>query len=356
MQLYKNNTDFKGHSYGCHDNYLLPRTLPFSDLVTHLIPFLVTRQIFAGAGKVGVENGSHYTQKGFQLSQRADFFEVEVSIDTMHARPILNSRDEPHADASRYRRLHLILGDSNMSEYATALKIGTTSLMLQLIEQGLAPKAAGIANLVPTLHAVSKDCTLEQMVVLSDGRSISEIDHQRLYLEAAQKAFTAGDAETEWVLSHWESTLEALEKDPMQLSDRIDWVTKKWLLETFMEAEGCGWDDPRLPGLDLEYHNIDPERGLFLSLEAEGEIRRFVSEEAIQHAMDMPPLDTRAGVRGLIVQKFLKDIHKIQWEKVLFKDKPQSSYSFDDLFDTEAVRAEMHRLKQCQDVASLFVH
>ncbi len=357
LQLYKNNTDFHGHSYGCHDNYLLPRTLPFADLVTHLIPFLVTRQIFAGAGKVGVETGHHYTQKGFQLSQRADFFEVEVSIDTMHARPILNSRDEPHADATQYRRLHLILGDSNMSEYTTALKVGTTSLVLQLIEQGLAPKEARLEAPVSTLRAVSRDLSLKQSVTLSDGRSISVIDHQRLYLEAAQKAFSKGDAETQWILSHWQSTLDALEKDPMQLADRIDWVTKLWLLKTFMEAESCAWDDARLPGLDLEYHNIDPERGLFLSLEAEGEIQRFVTDDAITQAMDMPPMDTRAGVRGLIVQKFLKNIHKIQWEKVIFKgNQAQGVYRFDDLFDDKAIKAEIHRLNQCTQVASLLAH
>lgn len=351
VQLYKNNTDFHGHSYGCHDNYLLPRHLPFNDLVTNLIPFLVTRQIFAGAGKVGVEVGNDHQPGVFQLSQRADFIEVELSIDTMHERPILNTRDEPHGDPTLYRRLHLILGDANMSEYATALKIGTTWVTLQLIERGLAPKEAAVHSPVATLRRLSRDTSCRHPVPLTNGRTVSPIDHQRLYLDAAKRAFENGDEETQWVLENWESTLDTLETDPMQLADRIDWVAKKWLLETYMDAERIGWSDPRLPSLDLEYHNIDPERGLFLGLEIEGRVHRVVSDEAIQKAMDDPPLDSRAGVRGYIVKKYLNEIDKIQWESVTFKGGLRKrGYALDRLFDPEEIKKEIDRVSRSQTV------
>ncbi len=355
VQLYKNNSDFHGHSYGCHDNYMLPRSLPFSDLVTFLIPFLVTRQIYAGAGKVGIESGNNYTQGLYQVSQRADFMEVEASIDTMHQRPILNTRDEPHADRSLYRRLHLIIGDANMSEFATALKIGTTWLVLQLIERGLAPKKAALQNPVLSVRELSRDSTLRQTIALKDGGTISSIDHQGLYLEAAKKAFEKGDAETQWILTNWEATLVALKSDPMQLSDRIDWIAKKWLLETFMDAEGVDWTDPRLPSLDLSYHNIDPERGLFHCLESEGKIHRLIDEAAIQTAMDNPPLDTRAGVRGLLVQKYIDEIRKIQWESVSFKRTlGERVYPLDRLIDPKDVAAAIDRVQKSRTVDDIF--
>ncbi|MFQ5597519.1 MAG: proteasome accessory factor PafA2 family protein [Nitrospiria bacterium] len=354
VQLYKNNTDFHGHSYGCHDNYLLPRRLPFNDLVTFLIPFLITRQIFAGAGKVGTENEAGYTLGIFQLSQRADFIEVPVSIDTMHQRPILNTRDEPHADASLYRRLHLIVGDANMSEYASALKVGTTWMVLQLIERGRAPKDALIDMPVQTLQALSKDPSLRQTLRLADGRSISPVDHQRLYLEAALDVFGEGDAETSWILKHWALTLQGLDSDPVQLADRIDWIAKKWLIETFMDAEGVGWTDPRLPCLDLEYHNIHPERGLFLALEAEGRVQRLVDEEAIRQAIETPPADTRAAVRGQIVQRFLDDIDKIQWETIHFKGgSANHKYSLAQLFDPHALAQEIDRVRTSRTVEDI---
>jgi len=353
LQLYKNNTDFHGHSYGCHDNYLLPRSLPFEALVQHLIPFLVTRQIFAGAGKIGIEDHRGYTQNGFQLSQRADFFETEISIDTMHARPILNTRDEPHADPALFRRLHLILGDSNMSEYTTALKIGTTSLVLRLIEKGLAPTNSALREPVNTLKALSRDCTLKQNLPLNNGKHISSIDHQRLFLEAARKAFSNEREETSWILQHWESTLDALDSDPMQLTDRIDWVTKKWLLETFMDAENCDWSDSRLPGLDLEYHNIDPERGLYLGLEMDGQMRRFVTDADIKKAMSTGPRDSRSGLRGLIVQKFLKDIKKIQWEKIVFSGGKARVYKLDPAMTPDEIETEMQRIESCRSVKAL---
>ena len=192
VRLYKNNTDFAGHSYGCHDNYLMRRDVPWDRLVAGVLPFLITRQIFAGAGKMGIEAESSAGQPGvFQISQRADFFSTLVSIDTMNKRPLVNTRDEPHADAQRYRRFHVILGDSNMSEWATALKAGTTALVLELIERGEAPQIE-IAQPIDATKSISRDQNYDWIIEFSDGRKISAIDVQRLYLEAAQQLATRG--------------------------------------------------------------------------------------------------------------------------------------------------------------------
>lgn len=355
VQLYKNNTDFYGHSYGCHDNYLLPRSIPFDKIIRDLTPFLVTRQIFAGAGKVGIESRDGYRVGVYQLSQRADFVEVEMSVDTMDRRPIINTRDEPHADRNRYRRLHQILGDANLSETATALKVGTTWLTLRLIETGAAP-AAAIPEPVAAVHAVSLDTTCKKQINLMNGKEISPIDHQRLYLAAAQKAFgQEADPDTQWVLAKWEEVLNDLEIDPMMLTNRLDWVAKKWLLETFMDAEGCGWDDPRLRGLDLEYHNLSPDRGLFIGLEMEGAMERLTTDAEIKEAMTTPPADTRAAIRGLCIEKFYDQIHRIQWERVVFQNGLfHKTLEMNSLFDPVEIAALRARIGAAKSVKEIF--
>ncbi len=314
--LYKNNTDFYGHSYGCHDNYLMAREVPFSYLKASILPFFVTRQIFAGAGKIGIETEAGLATPGhFQLTQRSDFFHVEASVDTMHKRPIVNTRDEPHADPATYRRLHGIVGDANMSEYATALKVGTTALIIDLIEQRLIPASCAIANPIDTIKTISHDQTYRWMLQKIDGKMISAIDHQREYLELAQKHLANQNSDTEWVLKEWEETLNALENDPMILTDRLDWVAKKWLLETFVEAEDIAWDDPWLQSIDLEYHNIDLEEGLFYGLQ----MQRVVTDEQVHNAMHTPPLDTRAYFRGKSLNKFEDAIKTVQWDSITFE-------------------------------------
>src|SRR5882724_139563 len=255
VRLYKNNTDFFGHSYGCHDNYLMQRDVPWDRIVSSILPFLITRQIFAGAGKIGVEGESTSSQPGlYQISQRADFFSVVVSIDTMNRRPLINTRDEPHVDASRYRRFHVILGDSNMSEWATALKIGTTALVLGLIERGEAPQLE-IAQPVDANKSISRDQNYDWIIELKDGRKISAIDIQRLYLKAAEGEHK-GDSEMRWLLSEWETVLNDLQRDVTSTADRLDWAAKKFLLSSFREEEKLAWSDPWLQSIDLEYHNI----------------------------------------------------------------------------------------------------
>src|SRR5438046_2402235 len=253
VRLYKNNTDFVGHSYGCHDNYLMRRDIPWDRIVSEVIPFLVTRQLFAGAGKMGIdhENSNGQGQAGvFQISQRADFFSVLVSIDTMNRRPLVNTRDEPHADANQFRRFHVIIGDSNMSEIATALKIGTTALVLDLIECGKAPQLE-IAQPIDAAKSISRDQNYDWIIELRDGRKISAIDVQRLYLSAAQKV-ERSEEERAWILREWESALNDLERDVILCRDRVDWAAKKFLLNELQGEEKLQWSDPWLQASDLE--------------------------------------------------------------------------------------------------------
>ena len=344
VRLYKNNTDFHGHSYGCHDNYLVSRAVPFPALVAGLVPFLVSRQVIAGAGKVGTEaQESGYVPGQYQLSQRADFMEAELGVDTMHNRPILNTRDEPHADRRKYRRLHLILGDANMCEYATALKVGTTRLVLDLIERG------AIANIeldqpVAAVKQLSRDPDLKAVVRLQDGRRLSALELQEYYCEAAHRELAGYDEESEWLLAEWGETLHLLAQDRLQLIGKLDWITKQWLLETFMREERIGWDDPWLASLDLEYHNVSPAQGLYFGLEAEGKTWRMTTDEEIEGAIRNGPSDTRGGLRGLCVQRFSDQIQSMQWEQVRFSGRFRSrTLDMADLFDPQEVR-------RCRDV------
>jgi proteasome accessory factor PafA2 len=325
VRLYKNNTDFVGHSYGCHDNYLVSRELAWDRIVAGMLPFLITRQIVAGAGKMGIEAESTASQPGvYQISQRADFFSVIVSIDTMNRRPLVNTRDEPHADTNRYRRFHVIVGDSNMSEWATAMKMGTTSLVLDLIEQGKAPQLE-IAQPIDAHKSISRDQTYDWIIELKDGRKISAIDVQRIYLKAAAKAEAReGDEDRAWILSEWESVLNDLERDVTLTRDRIDWAAKKFLLTTLQQEEKLSWTDPWLQSADLEYHNIDFDHGLYYELVRQGSIRRISSEEDIKLAIYNPPETTRAFFRGRSVARFNDEIASIQWDEIVFRSGSNS--------------------------------
>ena len=340
VQLYKNNTDFHGHSYGCHDNYLISRRIPFTRLAAGLLPFLVSRQITSGAGKIGVEGQERAYQRGrYQLSQRADFMETEFSVDTMHHRPILNTRDEPHADRAKYRRLHLIVGDANMSEYATALKVGTTRLALDLIEREAAPSLE-LEQPVEAIKTISCDPDLKATVRLANGRMLTGLELQTAYWESAQQTLGGTDEDTDWILREWQHVLHLLRSDHTPLIGRLDWVTKLYLLETFVREERIGWDDPWLTSLDLEYHNLSHERGLYRGLEADGKTYRLTSDAEIEAAIHSGPSDTRGGLRGLCIKKFPDQITSIQWESVTFKGGLLPvKLRFDDLFEPAEVRA-----------------
>src|SRR5712692_7794024 len=268
---------------------------------------------------MGVEGESSSSQPGvYQISSRADFFSVVVSIDTMNRRPLINTRDEPHVDASRYRRFHVILGDSNMSEWATALKIGTTALVLDLIERGQAPQLE-IAQPVDANKSISRDQTYDWIIELKDGRKISAIEVQRIYLRAAAKiGHESPNEDRQWILQEWENVLNDLERDVMTTRDRVDWVAKKFLLNALQEEEKLSWSDPWLQSIDLEYHNVDLESGLYYELARQGSVRRLVKEEEIKTAIFTPPETTRAFFRGRSVARFNDAIESIQWDEMVF--------------------------------------
>lgn len=316
VHIYKNNTDFHGASYGCHEGYLTRRSVPFEQIIRGMMPFFVTRILYAGAGKVGVETPGIFGDVPYQISQRADFFSVEASVDTLYQRPIINTRDEPHATPSRYRRLHVICGDANMSEYATALKVGTTRLVAEMIEMGWQPGIV-IRNPVETIRRLSRDPEWKWGVELEDGHTVSAIEIQRLYLREAQRRFAHADTETQWLLMAWENTLDALERDPQELADSLDWVAKRLLLEQFIESEGITWKEPLVQSLDLAYHSIDPQDGLFAGLEQTGAVRRVVTDKDIERATVHPPTSTRAWVRGTLVERYAQAISGVTWSRVV---------------------------------------
>ena len=354
IQLYKNNTDFHGHSYGCHDNYLIPRNIPFDQLTGGLLPFLISRQLIAGSGKMGIEAQEQEYQPGqFQLSQRADFMETELSVDTMHNRPILNTRDEPHANREKYRRLHLILGDANMCEYTTALKVGATRLVLELIEKNVAPSIQ-LGHPVEAIKILSRDHELKATVKCTSGIMITGLELQEMYLDAAYTHLSSPDPDITWILKEWAHVLQSLRNNRMDLVGKIDWVTKHWLLESFVESEKLDWTDPWLASLDLEYHNLHPDRGLYLGLEAEGRITRLCQDSDIEAAIHNGPIDTRGGLRGLCVQRFRKDIESVQWERIEFRHN-ESSHMLDmgDLFHPEDVHELRTRIQNVPSVSAL---
>ena len=320
VQIFKNNTDYSGHSYGTHDNYLIPRKIPFDHLVKGLVPFLVTRQLYAGAGKVGSENPNSNDYKGLQLAQRSDFIEKVLSIETMTQRPIINTRDEPHAIRNKYRRLHLIMGDANMSAYATALKVGSTRLVLNLIASGGILPDIELENPVEDVQKVSLDKNRNAKLKKISGDSITALEIQEIYLEAIEQNFSNQNKEWNWVIQEWEKTLNDFKHSPEKLSNRIDWAIKEKLFLEFMESENFSWDDPMLQSLDLEYHNLDPDRGLYRGLEQENHVYSLLTEEEINCAIEFPPAGTRAKIRGDAVNKESEKIKSIHWTGIEFKN------------------------------------
>lgn len=324
--IYKNNSDGKGNSYGCHENYLVDRATPFPAIVAHLMPFFVTRQVFAGAGKVGSENGA--PECDFQISQRADFFEVEVGLETTFKRPIINTRDEPHADPELYRRLHVIVGDANMSEMSTYLKVGTTAIVLKMIEDEFITDDLSLKEPVKAIKTISHDPSCKQVVQLADGRSITAIDLQWEYLRLSKKYVqdNGTDGVTDDVLERWERVLEDLEIDPMRLADRLDWVAKLKLLESYRERDELTWDASKLRQLDLQYHDVRPSHGLYYKLVQRGRIQTLVSEDEVAFAVDHPPEDTRAYFRGECLRRFSPKIVAASWDALIFDtgDEPLS--------------------------------
>ena len=357
INLYKNNTDNKGASYGAHENYLMSRSTPFASIVRHLVPFFVSRQVITGAGRVGI--GQDGRTPGFQISQRADFFEVEVGLETTLKRPIINTRDEPHADADRYRRLHVIIGDANLSEISTYLKVGMTSLVLAMIEDGYLPDDLTIAQPVRELHEISHDPTLAHLVRLADGRTISAVELQGEYFDRARKFVDDRlgedvDEQTADTLSRWESVLSRLDSDPMQLVDELDWVAKLRLLNGYRDRDGLEWDSHRLQLVDLQYSDVRPDKGLYHRLVARGAMQTLLPAGAAQQAMSSPPDDTRAYFRGQCLQRYGSAIAAASWDSVIFDVGRESLVRVPTLEPLRGTRAHVGELlERCPTAASL---
>src|SRR5437870_12535229 len=320
LAIYKNNTDGKGNSYGCHENYLVDRRTPFSRIVRDLTPFLVTRQIFTGAGKVGSESPRDEARHvHYQLSQRTDFFEAEVGLETTLKRPIINTRDEPHADPEKYRRLHVIVGDANMCEVATFLKVGTTALILKLVEDEFLPEMSLEAP-VPSLHEVSWDVSCRRTVRLRDGRRIRALELQWEYLDLAKKFVKEVEpsAENGEVLQWWEMILSGIEDDPLSLHRELDWVAKYRMLEAYRARDNLDWRSPKLAMIDLQYHDVRRERGLYYRLVDGGNVERLVADAEVDRAIAEPPEDTRAYFRGRCIQRYPQSIAAASWDSLIF--------------------------------------
>ncbi|WP_129336205.1 depupylase/deamidase Dop [Cellulomonas endophytica] len=329
VTLYKNNVDGKGATYGTHENYLVERAVPFGELAARLMPFLATRTVFAGAGRVGL--GQHGERAGYQLSQRADYVEAEIGLETTLRRPIVNTRDEPHADPERWRRLHVIVGDATMLEPATLVRLGTTSLVLWLLEVGrsgpAAPFAAALDGLalrdpVAAFRTVSHDLTLTVPLGLADGRSLTALQVQGEYLAAVRGALDAlgtdVDDATADVLHRWASLLERLAADPASCAREVEWLAKLRLLEGLRRRDGLAWDHPRLAAVDLQWSDVRPERGLYHRLVAAGAVETLVAPEDVAEAVLHPPHDTRAYFRGEAVARYGPHISAASWDSVVF--------------------------------------
>ena len=322
ITIYKNNTDGKGASYGTHENYQVAREVPFDNLVKHLTPFFVTRHIWAGSGRVGL--GQESRTSGFQISQRADFFESRVGLETTVNRPIINTRDEPHADPNKFRRLHVIVGDANMSPTVTFLKMGVTALVLSMIEEAALNLDLELADPVLEMQAVSRDFKFEHALQLVDGTQISAIEIQRRYFVAAQTylATKHADPMTMQVLNLWESVLDALENDVDSLVGTVDWVSKKSLLDSYRLRDDLGWQDSKLKAIDLQFSDIRADKSLALVIQRNSGGAEFFSEQDITRAVANPPEDTRAYVRGKSVQNYGEYVVGASWESLIFQPSP----------------------------------
>ena len=319
--IHKNNSDGKGNSYGCHENYLVARELPFGRLTREITPHFVTRQVFAGAGKVGCEQpGRGFDAVAYQLSQRADFFEEEIGLETTLKRPIVNTRDEPHADPQKYRRLHVIVGDANMSETATYLKVGTTAIVLAMIEDDELGDDWTLGHPVPAIRQISHDPTLTQTVQLADGRRATALEIQWGLFERARKyeqshgLDAVDEAVGADVLDRWEHVLGGLERDPDSVASQVDWVAKRRLVNGYADRHGAAPGSTALKAIDLQYHDMRPER----CLAQRAGLGTIVTAEEATNAMTRPPASTRAFFRGRCLDKFADDIVAANWDSMVF--------------------------------------
>ncbi|HUR48658.1 MAG TPA: Pup--protein ligase [Acidimicrobiales bacterium] len=341
VYLFKNNTDSTGNSYGCHENYLTSRRDDFGRYAEVLLPFFVSRQIYAGAGKVlSTARGAHYS-----ISQRAEHIWEGVSSATTRSRPIINTRDEPHADAERYRRLHVIVGDSNMSEYSTYLKVGSTAIMLRMLEDpSVVVRDMTLENPIRAIREISHDLTCRKRVRLANGAERSALEIQGEYLMRARRyADRKGlPPQEEKALEMWEHCLTGLEKDPWSLDRECDWVIKHKLIEAYRARHGISLAHPKVALMDLQYHDICRERGLFYRMQAKGLVERTTTDEIIDTAKTVPPQTTRAKLRGDFLKraKERKRDHTVDWVHLKLNDQAQRTILLKDPFKSKDERVQ----------------
>lgn len=341
IYLFKNNTDSAGNSYGCHENYLTSRRDDFTEYAEVLIPFLVSRQIYAGAGKVlQTARGAAYC-----ISQRAEHIWEGVSSATTRSRPIINTRDEPHADAERYRRLHVIVGDSNMSEYATFLKTGATSILLRMLEDpSVALRDMTLDNPIRAIREISHDQTCTRRIRLASGREVSALDIQSEYLDRAIKYADSRDLDPQdkQALQMWEHCLTQIAEDPLNLSRECDWVMKHHLIEAYRERHGLALSDARVALLDLQYHDVNRSRSLFYRMQNRGLTERMCGDAEINHAVENPPATTRARLRGEFIRraKERKRDYTVDWVHLKLNDQAQRTVLCKDPFRAHDERVE----------------
>ncbi len=341
VYLFKNNTDSAGNSYGCHENYLVARHGEFARMADVLIPFFVTRQIFAGAGKV--LHGPRGAQ--FCMSQRAEHIWEGVSSATTRSRPIINTRDEPHADAERFRRLHVIVGDSNMSEFTTFLKVGVTDLVLRMVEENTVMRDLTLENPIRAIREISHDMSCKKKIRMATGRELSAIEIQSEYYERAARFVERRGADPllQKVLSEWEGALQALgDGAPERLARKVDWVAKYQLIEAYRAKHGLPLSHPRVTLMDLAYHDVNRDRGLYYLLERRGRMDRVVSDKDIQRAMRDPPQTTRARLRGEFIRqaKQKRRDYTVDWVHLKLNDQAQRTVLCKDPFRSDDERVE----------------
>ncbi len=318
LLLHKNNSDGKGNSYGAHENYLVSRSVPFGQIVKHITAFLVTRQILTGSGKLGSEHGRDSVN--FQITQRGDFFEEEIGLETTLKRPIINTRDEPHADAMKYRRLHVIIGDATLSEVQTFVKLGSASLVLMALEDGRFSEPIRLADPVSAVTQISHDLSLQAPVKLADGTQATALQLQRRYFDVCDAYVASNDLAPAYkqVIGEWRSLLDDLEDGYEAVADRLDWAAKLSMMEAYRHRDGLDWNNSKLELIDLQFHDIDPARGLFHRLGAAGRMRRLFTESEIQTAIEHAPETTRAYFRGECLRRYGKAVVAANWDSLVF--------------------------------------
>lgn len=352
--IHKNNSDGKGNSYGAHENYLVDRDVPFGRIAQAIQPFLVSRQILSGSGKVGSEHNRPHVD--YQLTQRADFFEEEIGLETTLKRPIINTRDEPHADPAKYRRFHVIFGDANLNEIQTFVKLGSTSLMLMALEADALDEPMVLEDPVGAVTAVSHDMSFTEPLTLATGGTTTALEMQWRYLSTLESFVAESSASPVYknVLVEWRKLLTDLEHGWRNVADRLDWAAKLRVIEGYRERDGLEWSNPKLRLLSLQFHDVDPARGLYHRLVAAGRTRRLFTDREVESAVAHPPASTRAWFRGEAIRRYPDAVVAANWDSLVFDVGGATLIRVPMMEPTRGTRALVEDLLDaCPDAATL---